>query len=482
MPANTASPLAHRTGSGALDWAAATEADPTCNPPTGTQQLAGDGASANVAQILEQLKEISTKVVALTDTLNVQKSCHDELAKVLNETEQRLDAAFVSNQEFQVGLLGVVTDLVRQQAPRASASELPAPPPRIPDAQRPPTPRTDTQRTPFEISQPASPLASTPSHGSLSTKEVLSSLDSYSGNKDKTAQVIDPDDFMHFCQWFETAKWKMFLAGVPASRHALLCQKLAGPVLKTFIRCCEVEGWNMQSADCTMDMLKQRLSSLFQDAVVLYTDKVITMSFKAASLAQDLQNFRLYVQYSSFASSADKNAYVYNLVREKMHSAVPNCLVTAQTKYQLSLDDTLPFEAFLDAAIKFAHRLQTDKVAVGSKRSADTANAGAGGGGGGNSNNVKRRADGPSTSFKSLLSKQPSELLKGLNRCGDCGFFLQNMTFSEHKKVPADQSSACKPAALSSCLDAVRASCAKNQDPNAAFTSRGTSPAPASNN
>ena len=100
---------------------------------------------------------------------------------------------------------------------------------------------------------------------------------------------------------------------------------------------CEVEGWNMQSADCTMDVLKQRLSSLFQDAVVLYTDKVITMSFKAASLAQDMQNFRLYVQYSSFASSADKNAYVYNLVREKMHSAVPNCLVTAQTKYQLHL-------------------------------------------------------------------------------------------------------------------------------------------------
>ena len=85
---------------------------------------------------------------------------------------------------------------------------------------------------------------------------------------------------------------------------------------------------------------------------------------------------------------------------------------------------------------------------MGSKRSADTANAGAGGGGGGNSNNVKRRADGPSTSFKSLLSKQPSELLKGLNRCSDCGFFLRNMTFSEHKKVPAEKKRKKKGGAL----------------------------------
>jgi hypothetical protein len=125
--------------------------------------------------------------------------------------------------------------------------------------------------------------------------------------------------------------------------------------------CC---AWQRHTFLSTRSLSAVQRSSLFQNAVVLYTDKVITMSFKAASLAQDLQNFRLYVQYSSFASSADKNAYVYNLVREKMHSAVPNCLVTAQTKYQLSLDDTLPFEAFLDDCYEHCVRQYAQQICV----------------------------------------------------------------------------------------------------------------------
>ena len=105
--------------------------------------------------------------------------------------------------------------------------------------------------------------------GSLSTKDVLASLDTFSGSTDKKSEVVDPDEFLHFNQWFATAKWKLFAAGIPVARHvSLICQKLSGPVVKAFMSRCEVEGWDISSPSFSVDLLHERLASLFHDAVI----------------------------------------------------------------------------------------------------------------------------------------------------------------------------------------------------------------------
>ena len=52
-----------------------------------------------------------------------------------------------------------------------------------------------------------------------------------------------------------------------------------------------------------------------------------------------------------------------------LDAAWPNALITAHTQFQLSLDPTLDFEDFVDAAIKIVHRLQAARLPEGpSKR------------------------------------------------------------------------------------------------------------------
>ena len=144
----------------------------------------------------------------------------------------------------------------------------------------------------------------------ISAKDVIASLDSFYGNTNKNAEVLDPADFLRCCQWFDSVKWKLFAAGVPQHKHVpIACQKLQSPALKAFMSRSTAEQWDVPA--CDMDQLRERLLSLFVDAEAQYTQKLIDAEFPPTDLAQDMQMFRLYVSYSSFALSCDRNAYLY---------------------------------------------------------------------------------------------------------------------------------------------------------------------------
>ena len=63
----------------------------------------------------------------------------------------------------------------------------------------------------------------------ISAKDVIASLDSFYSNTNKTAEVLDPEDLLRCCQWFDSVKWKLFVAGVPQHKHVPICAKASGP-------------------------------------------------------------------------------------------------------------------------------------------------------------------------------------------------------------------------------------------------------------
>jgi hypothetical protein len=194
---------------------------------------------------------------------------------------------------------------------------------------------------------------------SMNAKEMLGTLDAFYGNKDKSADIVDPEQYLSFVQWFDTVTWKLQIAGVPEVQWAsAICQKLQGPMLKAFMARAKLEHWSFTHV--TADELRVRMAQLFQNASVAYTKKALDMRF-TANLAQSLQQFRNYCEQSCL--NLDGNAFLYEVVRTKMTSAYPKCLVQAATEYQLTLSESEPsFSKYVDQAIKIAHKVQATKI------------------------------------------------------------------------------------------------------------------------
>jgi hypothetical protein len=124
----------------------------------------------------------------------------------------------------------------------------------------------------------------------LTPKEALASLQSFSGSFDKTSDILDNDTFIEFQDWFSASLWKLSVAGVFAEVHAaLLAQKLCGPTQKLLIR--ELEIAPVSLATLSVNDHRSRLSSLYPDASVRFSDAILTMVFHKEHLARDIANF-----------------------------------------------------------------------------------------------------------------------------------------------------------------------------------------------
>ena len=375
------------------------------------------GATTSGPQDLDELKTLVTSlaetVKELSGNVDKQLTRCDELYKKAADQHARQD-----------NLTSAVTQLVRNTASlREQVRTLTSVPVPVPSPE-------GTLPLPL-------PVPGRQHSDAISAKDVIASLDSFYGNTNKTAEVLDPEDFLRCCQWFDSVKWKLFAAGVPQHKHVpIVCQKLQGPALKAFMSRSTAEQWDVPA--CDMDQLRERLLSLFVEAEAQYTQKLIDMKFSPTDLAQNMQMFRLYVSYSSFALSCDRNAYLYQLVREKMNRAVPSCLVTAQTEHQLTLDATSSFKKFMDDAITIAHRIQANVVksnvpAPGEKRGAPAPAA--------QSTKQARTNTAMSTqsygaaAYKIMANDRPQVLLDRFKRCHTCAFFPKNVSMAQQRAV-----------------------------------------------
>jgi hypothetical protein len=119
-------------------------------------------------------------------------------------------------------------------------------------------------------SQPQFHVSGQPSRNgsglALSIKEVLATIDTFYGG-DKRSEVVGPDKFIAFTKWYEAVAWKLQAAGIPSEQHvALICQKLCGAILRTFIQTQRVDG--STTLTLNVEQLRAKLINLFPEAEV----------------------------------------------------------------------------------------------------------------------------------------------------------------------------------------------------------------------
>ena len=209
------------------------------------------------------------------------------------------------------------------------------------------------------------------------------------------------------------------------------------------------------------------IMSLFEDTSASYTDKAINMKFKASSLASDLEAFRTAVRQSDFAQCADRSKYLYNRLREKLDAAWPNALITAHTQFQLSLDPTLDFEDFVDAAIKIAHRLQAARLPEGSVKRINESPTPAEAANAKKSKSMTSSLTLARSYWQDLLRKSDDQIFRDLHRCTKCAWKCHaNQSFIQHQQ----DSKQCNPALLEKRLHAIKTVLNNGDNPNRTFT------------
>ena len=79
------------------------------------------------------------------------------------------------------------------------------------------------------VRSPSAPACLSPVRlrDSISAKDVLSSIDTFTGHKDKSSDSVHVEEFVRFHEWFVAASWKLSTASIPLDSQApLLCTKL----------------------------------------------------------------------------------------------------------------------------------------------------------------------------------------------------------------------------------------------------------------
>ena len=296
----------------------------------------------------------------------------------------------------------------------------------------------------------------------LSAKDMLNALEAFSGHSDRKSTVLDPDTFPQFVSWFDRSAWQLTSSGVDRGLHArILQQKLSGAMLTVYMNRCQASGW---SSDCSVAELRTRLCSLFSDSEAKYTRRVIDFKINPHRFAQDLSTWRSFLAYSSFASSCDRNEFLYGLVRDKMNAAVQDCLVRAVCEHQCSLDRDAPFNEFMDQAMLIAHRIQMVPSEEGpaAKRQKVGSSGPKEPSGKGGSKASTAAASGVAPSGWAAAKGWPEgRLLTALGRCTKCAFFpAKSGGLAGHT---------CDASQLSARMGSIRKALQKGSNPNAVF-------------
>ena len=275
--------------------------------------------------------------------------------------------------------------------------------------------RSDVDMTQSDVNLPELPREDrSRRHLVLTVKECMSAIESFHGNADKKAEIVDASELIKFNAWFDAACWKLDAAGMSAPQQvAVICQCLQGPILSAFM----LQSKSLEAARTTAE-LKAQLQMLFAESSVQFAEKALEMRFTAKSLVADIKRFATYIKNSALASDVDRNAFVYLKLREKMTAVRSDILMLAASEYQMHLDPSAPFDEYVAQATQIAHRVQT----ASPKRAAEAPWQPA------PSKKAKGSASasqGKHSKFSSRSTLPEQDMLKAHNRCLKCAWTLE---------------------------------------------------------
>ena len=200
-----------------------------------------------------------------------------------------------------------------------------------------------------------------------------------------------------------------------------------------------------------MSELKVQLHSLFADSAVQFTDRALEMRFTAKTLVADIKRFQTYVLNSSLGSNVDQNEFLYQKLRQKITAVRPDILMHAASEFQLHLDHTGSFDAYVQQAIAIAHRVQ---VASPPKRASSPPKNPPPG----KQAKVASAGDKGLSKFQRMAKLPDDEVLTNWHRCHKCGWRMDG-------EVHANGHT-CDPDKRAERLAGIRRSLAADTNPN----------------
>jgi uncharacterized membrane protein YgcG len=314
-------------------------------------------------------------------------------------------------------------------------------------------------------------------------------LDKFSGGS-SSSTVVTADQLLPFDRWFRISMHRMSMYKLADGlRAACLISHLDGPAQKAWFARYE------NAHDITPDEFYNRFCELIPHYKLFCTESYTTMSFKPATLVQDVEDFLSYVRFSGIMQSLDLHHEVLcDMFFKKLSHSCAHLVEMARNCYGIELKSSDPLSILARNTQSAARRYLQDypsgrptggaasagmmqqqqqqrptpspsaskkKGANGGNGHTANGNGSGSGGGSGNGNGKganasrKRTLDDLTPAQRELATQTPTpQLLTEHNRCPKCAYW------------PSEKDHKCKADRLEERVLGIRRCVGLGQDPN----------------
>ena len=201
------------------------EGDRTSRPATARDIFADPPASGSAdATPLQRLVDVEAGLANVKDTADGIQEAQQTLLSAQAEQGEQLSKIHDQQAAIATGIAELVRRVNRVDAFSDSFARNDAGVRSSGRRVRFDLPHTELQPRDTETLPAPSARTGVPARSAFAPKDIISSLDSFYGHKEKTSEVLDPEELVRFCQWFDGVRWKLFTAGVDeAMQVQIIC-------------------------------------------------------------------------------------------------------------------------------------------------------------------------------------------------------------------------------------------------------------------
>jgi hypothetical protein len=269
-------------------------------------------------------------------------------------------------------------------------------------------------------------------------------LSEFSGNSDPKANHISESYFLPLIRWMKEGQSTLKLSGLSVlDQCTVVLNHLTGAARSAFFA---KYGNTDRSQWCLNDMYRA-IANLVPDYEVLFTRAAFEMKFQIKTLKDDIDTFAMYLRHGSI--HLDGNHFIFCELQRKMIAACPKIFTIAADWHNLRLVwlPESPFLSHIQKAIDIVTVLQTNQQLQ--QQQIDQLV-------GGSSNSEGKQAE-EKIGWKDATRKRKAEnregnkpakerkvdatrksrftaLAKEYNRCRNCGRYVADSNWAEHKK------------------------------------------------
>jgi hypothetical protein len=286
-------------------------------------------------------------------------------------------------------------------------------------------------------------------------------LPEFGGNPNPKGTVISSDHCLALLEWLRTCEFALRTTRVPESDFAMyVVNNLTRAARHSFMR----QHASSNISTWTYEQAKESIIALIPNHRALFTETALKMSFRANTLADDVERFALYLQYGEL--NANESSLVFRALQQKIHDAAPTLLSHVLTRHGLSLTLKATFTECLADAHALINVAQLDGVLSSPPKTQPAGKAdtqGKSDSGYASKSDPRRRVQKRKLERKSQACKPSkkaasiddatadkySALAKEFGRCTACGWLIRGQDKAVHVTSPD-----CKPElfGLQNCL------------------------------